>query len=1399
MSDHPSRSNDNPEGEPPVSGWRQPSTPGTWRQPEQPQEVGWRVPALPTNLDASPAKEGDWHLPAPDDTTFGPDDETEILRPEDMLDIGVVPEPAARPEDVLAPEDLMFLIENPEDDEDDFETLQMSELIALASLAEDEAETEVIQGAGSLISEALVAAQPEDAASTTPDEDKYSPAERAMMAKTAADAADPAEYARRQLAELGIGSDDAAASAPSDEAVTDAAEYARRQLEQLGATGYGAAMTQDTPLPQATQPFDPRKQELARRFLDTQEQVRALRQMAQTGNISQEDFLTQLRNLMIRDDDQVWWIMGVETDTWYRAEGNDWVTDTPSVLLDYQRASQGGAAGLDINRVVQDSLPYLPDSSSMPVSEYSAPRQQAPQYGAQIDEFPIPEPVPRTDPDYTVPNPRVYDATSLNDPYATVPSSGFSGPTVMARPVEYGSVEAPYDTTEPPDFDALDAEGEIYEEAVERQRQSTMRIIALVAAAFIGLMLLAGAGIIIAALLWYNGIVGEWEAQIAALENFQPEFQTVVILDNRGNEIGTLGREGDDRRVVSLGEISPFMIHAVVSIENERFFEDPGWDFFAILRAFYQNFVAGNIESGASTITQQVARNFVLQSTDASASRKLNEIIVAGELTRRYSKNFILELYLNEVGFGNQAYGVEAAAQFYFGVSAADLNMAQSALLAGLIQSPALNEPVNNRQTSFAIMRNVMNRMAQVGCLQFQHAPYTGQPFCVDQAYRNSDEVILQTALVEAADYLPRQFGVDYPHFIQLVQAQLENYFGSTEIYRGGFIVRTTLDSNLQDVAQQALINQVNALATNGVNTGSVMVTDPRTCSILAMIGSPDFNNPNIDGQVNGALTYQQPGSSIKPILYVAALQGVDRNGNGFIDQGEYYTPATILWDVPTTYATTPPYSPRNFDRQTRGPVSMRSALQNSYNIPAVKTYEFLGTDAFVRTANAMGLRFRDDAIFGLTTGVGSTEVRLYDMMTAYGTIANNGRRCETVSSNGTRTRLRAIESITDSNGNPIAIPANQENIQAIPQSIAYLMQNILSDDQARAQQFGLNSQLTLAGLLPTQEWVGAKSGTSDGNRDLWTMGFTSNRVVGVWLGRNDDGEIVNVTSHGSAGAIWNAVMRAALQGTSPAQFAAPTDGSVIRGQVCATTGTLPTENCPTVRNELYLANQPPQSGDQGFVVTLNIDSWTGQRANENCPDNVVTATFANITDPFAVSWLNDTAPGQAYANQIGLPRPVQIAPSQACTLNTPIPVARLSAPGGGQTVQGVVQIRGQVSADGFNRFQLEYANLAQPDVFFPITGPFTQQQPAADSNIATWDTLGVPNGAYVIRLAVFSNTGGFLYRTVQPVTVNNPAPAPTPVPAPTLPTAPIEGTPLPFDPVVPDTGPTPTVDTLGG
>ena len=368
-----------------------------------------------------------------------------------------------------------------------------------------------------------------------------------------------------------------------------------------------------------------------------------------------------------------------------------------------------------------------------------------------------------------------------------------------------------------------------------------------------------------------------------------------------------------------------------------------------IARAFLQNYQGGGTVSGASTITQQLARTLLFtpeERVEQTYSRKLREAILAAEITRRYSKDEILELYLNEIYFSNLAYGVQAAAETYFRTSASNLTLGQAAFLAGLPQAPGIYDVYSNPEATFSRMEDVLVFMFQAsqeqGCIYVSNNP---QPVCltVVDVTRASDEI-------KNFNFQPPNIEMRYPHWVTYIRSQLESQYDSQTIYRSGFSVYTTIDPAIQEIAEQAIKEQVAAMVDQNATGGALVAIKPSTGEILAMVGSADFYNEAASGQVNMAISPRQPGSSIKPLTYLAAFE-------------KGWTPATLIWDVPSEFTPSglpndpvPPYIPVNYDGRFHGPVTVRSALANSYNVPAVKTLQFVGVNDDPNTPDAEGL-----------------------------------------------------------------------------------------------------------------------------------------------------------------------------------------------------------------------------------------------------------------------------------------------------------------------------------------------------------------------------------------------------------------------------------------------------------
>ena len=1450
-----------PTDEPQISGgWRKPENVGGWRQhtptPEEAEDTngGWRVPAVPPELELVPTDEGAWHRPQPEDTPFTPEDEIEIApRPENINFWSPAAEqPAAadeeESEDIGGLGELVALVSlverrpepsivlRPEDSTDQPATSTAPDPAgdieaALAAAAQtDEGEPD-FSGRGSAEREALEAAaqerapyvpltglrRPEDdleeeeEEALTPEEiarrqvEALSDSQRlAAEAEQEAEALTPEEIARQQVEALSdsqqLGATEAlGATGPVPVSTDDPANYARQQVQELGGEP-------------VAEPVDPVREALAQQFLETEAQVRGLRMRYHSGQMSRDELQNELRKLLILDNNQNWWMMGVESDVWFRydQESGDWVQDTPPrPTVSAQRTGvPTETSGLDAVDVLgNQSLPYLPDDRE--VTEFDA--EYTPDTMG-MDGMPLPRPVPINDPDLTVPGAggiyqdtvRRSEAPTLEGMQPTVP-----GATI---PHDFGADAGAYvpapevEDVSPPDYD-IPGTGQTYQEAAERQRRTLLQQALLIGSILIGLMFIVGAIFVVYVVLTYNNIAAEYREQIAALADYEPPFQTARVLDSQGELIAELpSPSGFRQEARSLADVSPELIYAVIAVEDERYFENPGYDPIAIFRAFVQNLGADQVVSGASTITQQLATRLILGDDTPTADNKLREIIIASEIAQQYSKNEVLLLYLNEMFFGNQSTGVEAAAEFYFDKSADQVNLTEGAMLASLIAGPASRDPVTNRAEAFAQTDNALRQIARVPCLNFSEIPGVNREYCIDaNSIINANNNFVGQTLVDRArlqtrPYQPREFDFEHPHFVYFILAQLEQEFGSDEVYRRGFVVRTTLRTEVQNAAETALQQRLEALAATRANTGAVMVSNPATGAIWAMVGSPNFNDPDIAGQINNAFAWNQPGSAIKPIEYAQALEGLDRNGNGVLDYDDYLTAASILWDVPSQYSN-PPYEPVNFDGQYRGPVSVRRALANSLNIPAVKVFDFIGPNGFINISRRMGLRFIEDdrgevPNVGRPSALGATEVRLFDMMKAYAIIANGGSYAP----------LYAIESITDAEGNEVALAPRPAPEGRIPAPVAFLLQNIMSDDESRAEAFGRNNATLNIPGYPGLSAV--KTGTSNGNRDLWAMGFTRNVVTGVWIGRHDDADIRSTDSVASAGSVWNEVMRAGLNAAGrPRGFENP--GNVEAQTICILTGTLPGASCPGgQRGELFIVDHPPPPASEGFVVTVPINSWTFLRTNDFCPNDRMDATFVDIEDPFAIPWLR--APqGQPAAQALGLPEQIIPPPQTGCTVNTVLPTAQIIGPADGQTVTGNVQVTGVVSAPNFARYQLELAPDGTNN-FQLVAGPYNIQQPNAGSVLGEFNSEAAPNGNYILRLAVFGTAesgGGFVYRTTR-IRVENVTPTPTITPTPTLtPTLPptqtvIPPTPVPFitDTTVPffptDTPPAPIITT---
>jgi 1A family penicillin-binding protein len=592
---------------------------------------------------------------------------------------------------------------------------------------------------------------------------------------------------------------------------------------------------------------------------------------------------------------------------------------------------------------------------------------------------------------------------------------------------------------------------------------------------------------------------------IPSLESFDNRqvAQSTKIYD-KTEETLLYDLHGDvNRTVVPFDQMSRHIKNATVALEDDDFYEHHGIKFDAIVRATLVNLLSLEFEQGGSTITQQVVKNSLL-TNEKTIARKLKEWVLAVKLEQRYSKERILEMYLNEVPYGGNVYGVEEAAQRFFDTSAEELTLAQSAYLAALPKAPTYYSPYGNNRDALEARKN----------------------YALERMYENDfiSERTYEEATAKDVAFQPREeAGIRAPHFVIWIREQLVDRYGEEAVKQRGFEVTTTLDYDMQQDAQRIVEENArrNAEQFNAENAGLVAI-DPKTGGIRAMVGSRDYFDDEIDGNVNVALAQRQPGSAFKPFIYAAAFN------RGF-------TPATTVFDVHTQFSTACEpstmnsqgdcYAPVNYDGTFRGPVTFREALAQSINVPSVKAFYLAGLDRARELAINMGVTgLKDTAQYGLTLVLGGGEVRLLDMTSAYGVFANDG----------VRVPYAGIQKIESADGTVLFERSPSEN-RVLPQQTARQISDVLSDNQARTPAFGSNSPLH----FPNFD-VAAKTGTTNDYRDAWIIGYTPNLAVGTWAGNNDSSSMNKKVAGYIVAPMWNEFMDSVLPDLPNASFQEP-------------------------------------------------------------------------------------------------------------------------------------------------------------------------------------------------------------------------------------------------------------------
>ncbi len=645
---------------------------------------------------------------------------------------------------------------------------------------------------------------------------------------------------------------------------------------------------------------------------------------------------------------------------------------------------------------------------------------------------------------------------------------------------------------------------------------------------------------------------------------------------------------------------------AIVAAEDSRFYHHPGVDLPSILRAAWSNWRAGGVVQGGSTLTQQLARLLLLDESERyeqSLRRKLREAVLAWRLERRFGKDEILTLYLNHVYFGHFAVGLEAAAQSYFGHHAAELDLAQCALLAGLPQAPAVYNPVEHMEAARQRQRYVLARMVEAGFI---------------------DRTTAARAAAEPLTLAPTPFPIEAPHFVFYVYGQLEEAIGRERLRQGGLTVYTTLDLPLNRHAERIIRHRLAELNRPGPDGGrqrraenaALVALDPATGALLALVGSPDYFDARIAGAVNAALTLRQPGSAIKPLTYAIALDPKLSAAAG----RRPFTPATILADVPSRFLTREGtyYEPLNYDLTFHGPVSVRMALANSYNVPAVHTLAVIGVAALVEQARRHGITtLARPEDHGLALTLGGGEVRLLELTTAYAPFVTGGRTLQPIAIariEDIQGRLLFAAGVDGPVFNPEGwpLPVVGERPLVLDPRTAYLITDILSDNDARSRSFGFSSPLRL------DRPAAAKTGTTTDWRDNWTIGYTPDLLTGVWVGNADNTPMYGVGGIDGAAPIWHDFMTVAHRGRPVRSFARPP--GLVERTICLPSGLLPSPACPQVGRERFIAGTEPDRPDDQYRI-IAVDGRTGRPATAETPATAVVYRVAWAPPPALRDW----------------------------------------------------------------------------------------------------------------------------------------------------------------------------------
>jgi membrane peptidoglycan carboxypeptidase len=796
------------------------------------------------------------------------------------------------------------------------------------------------------------------------------------------------------------------------------------------------------------------------------------------------------------------------------------------------------------------------------------------------------------------------------------------------------------------------------------------------------------------------------------------------------------------RAPVKLDEISPWMIAATISTEDASYWDNPGVNYRGLVRAGleYLNLREADSASstGGSSITQQLVKNIYIEPeerTERSVKRKMKETVYAIELTDRYSKDQILEWYLNQISYGGLYNGVEAAALGYFGKHAKDLNLAEAALLAGIPASPSQYDPINNPEAAVArrnqVLRLMQDRNRYLVEIDGVQQEATRLQVKDDGTEVEINDTMFYLSTLAPVNIVPQRFPVVAPHWVfTYIQPQLEQQFGKDALYSGGLRVTTTLDLDLQEQAQAALERWIREFeGSAGGHNGSVVAIDPKTSEILVMVGSRDYFNDDIQGRNNNAIAGNSPGSTLKPFTYTAAFEHLN------------WGPETQILDTPVSFPDgDKTYTPRNPSGNFQGPISVRNALGNSLNIPAAKTAAGVGIPTIVETYKRFGMTTLDDRPYGPAVTLGGVDVSLLDVTYGYTVFPNLGvmRGVPTVHEYGEGMReldpVSILQVVRESNGEVLYPTTEDHRVKVQERKVtepayAYMVNSILSDPNAFCITYGCGS------LSIGRKW-GVKTGTSEpfeNSRaigETWTYGYTPDLVAGVWYGNSDNSPMFNILSTSVSYRALRDFMTEALKEVPARDFERPPGLETV--ETCVPSGLKADAECPRrVRNLLWKDTAPKKEDD--WWRRVKIDIRDGLIATELTPTQFIAERFGLVIPEEVRGYARTMA--EEWARYLN----ARSTPTERSTGDAPV---QILGPRQGEYLRGTINITGKAESENFVAYRIEFGAGNPPLEWTLLLRSETKQ---AGGGLGLWNVSALPEGVYTLRLVLEDSVRGEL------------------------------------------------------